>query len=273
MNLPSRDLRQSFWIGMMAAILAAVLAYGIFVEPDWLEVTHHVVGENKGRASFRLVQLSDLHLQGHENKRIISKVREIQPDLIVLSGDVVDRSDSLPGLEAFLKSLGDTPKVAILGNWEYWGEFDLNELAKVYARNQVRLLVNACAQIQIKNRTVTLVGLDDALAGKPNIKRAAAQCGDAEDAILIEHSPGFFGKPREAPMTDAPFLLSMSGHTHGGQLALFGHPLATPPGSGAYTQGWYDSKYGRLYVSRGIGTSELPVRIGARPEIAVFEIN
>jgi len=69
-----------------------------------------------------------------------------------------------------------------------------------------------------------------------------------------------------------PFLLSLSGHTHGGQVPFFGSPLMLPPGSGAYNHGLYVTQYGPLYVSRGIGTSELPLRIGARPEIAEFDL-
>jgi predicted MPP superfamily phosphohydrolase len=89
---------------------------------------------------------------------------------------------------------------------------------------------------------------------------------------LLEHSPGFFGKPLDAVPEAAQFMLGLSGHTHGGQIAVFGSPIMLPPGSGKYNSGLYATKYGPLYVSRGIGTSEIPLRIGARPEIAEFEL-
>lgn len=262
------------WL-LLGIPLAGVLGYGIWLEPNRLEVTHHAVGERKGESPFKLMQISDLHLRTVDNirKSVAAQARGIQPDLIVLSGDVVDHSASLAELDVFLQSLGGTPKVAVLGNWEYWSGVDLHELGKIYERNHVSLLVNACTKIHLKRRWVDLVGLDDALAGRPNLNKAMAQCAEARDAILIEHSPGFFGKPVEQPDTESPFLLSLAGHTHGGQIALFGHPIALPPGSGAYNRGWYMTRHGRLYVSRGIGTSEVPVRIGTQPEIAVFEIN
>ena len=68
------------------------------------------------------------------------------------------------------------------------------------------------------------------------------------------------------------FALCLAGHTHGGQVALFGFALWTPRGSGNFTAGRYDSTMCPIYVSRGIGTSILPIRLGARPEIAVFTL-
>jgi len=65
---------------------------------------------------------------------------------------------------------------------------------------------------------------------------------------------------------------SMAGHTHGGQIAIANKAIFTPPGSGRFVAGWYMTPWGELYVSKGVGTSVLPMRIGARPEIAVFEM-
>jgi predicted MPP superfamily phosphohydrolase len=65
----------------------------------------------------------------------------------------------------------------------------------------------------------------------------------------------------------------LSGHTHGGQVAPFGRPLYRPRGSGRYVSGWYrDADRVPMYVSRGIGTSVVPIRLGAVPEIAVFDL-
>ena len=66
--------------------------------------------------------------------------------------------------------------------------------------------------------------------------------------------------------------ICLSGHTHGGQVTLFGRPFWTPRGSGRFVAGWYETPSCRLYVSRGVGMSILPIRFGARPEVAVFEL-
>ena len=71
--------------------------------------------------------------------------------------------------------------------------------------------------------------------------------------------------------TTAPFT-AFAGHTHGGQIAPFGVALVTPPGSGAYVKGWYGAGGQRLYVSRGLGNSDIPFRIGSPPELALLTL-
>lgn len=261
--------------------LAPVLAlgyYGLYIEPARIEVTQHRVGGDGTQQTARIVQISDLHMREFDSLRreVARRTQAAQPDAIVLSGDIVDRLDGMAALDSFLESLGPAPKFAVLGNWEYWSEIDRKALAEAYARHNGRLLVNDCAVLEVKGRELVFVGLDDALAGKPDIDRTLAKCNseiadEAVGRILIEHTPDFFGAPLVSPAT-ATFMLSLSGHTHGGQISPFGHALELPPGSGAYNRGWYDTRYGKLYVSRGIGVSVVPIRIGSAPELPVFEI-
>lgn len=264
---------KSVWAWLSVLLLAAIIAYGM-MERDWLEVTHHDIGTAQRRTPVRLIQLSDLHFReaDHRAQDVAAQVRDRHPDVIVLTGDIIDRPENFAGLEAFLQSLGHAPKIAILGNWEYWAKMDLKALKSLYARHQTELLVNDCAQLELQGRAINFVGLDDVTASHANLNRAIRSCPNEADAILLEHSPGFFGKPLDAVPETAQFLLGLSGHTHGGQVAVFGSPIMLPPGSGKYNSGLYATKYGPLYVSRGIGTSELPLRIGARPEIAEFEL-
>jgi predicted MPP superfamily phosphohydrolase len=67
-------------------------------------------------------------------------------------------------------------------------------------------------------------------------------------------------------------MLVLSGHTHGGQIAPFGITLVTPRGSGSYVKGWYHQEGHSMYVMRGIGTTGVPLRIGATPELLVLDI-
>ena len=73
-------------------------------------------------------------------------------------------------------------------------------------------------------------------------------------------------------MSGQKFALCLSGHTHGGQVAFMGWAPLRPAGSGRFVQGFYEVPGCRLYVSRGVGTSILPIRWGAPPEIAVFDL-
>lgn len=248
--------------------------YAFYIEPTWLEVTTHRIGTPEAQV-IRVAQLSDLHLQkiGKYETDVIATVRQINPDLIILSGDVVDKADKLPVVEEFLSRLSGIRTIATLGNWEYWSKVDLKALSDIYSRHQVSLLVNTEEMLTLKGRAVRVVGLDDFTAGSPRLRffRSAQQ---NEVSILVEHSPGFFSQSHMARNAVSPpkFQICLSGHTHAGQITLFGMTLWTPPGSGEFTAGLYETRYCPMYVSRGIGTSLLPMRFGARPELAVFEL-
>jgi len=123
----------------------------------------------------------------------------------------------------------------------------------------------------IGKQTLRVVGLDDFTAGRPDGSKLDPVCvGNGRDLILIQHSPGYFELENRQSNMPKP-MMSLSGHTHGGQVSLFGFAFWTPPGSGTFNRGWYDTEWGRLFVSRGVGTSMTKVRFASRPEVAVFE--
>lgn len=263
------------WLKRRIPVLGAavlVVAYTTLVEPAWVEVTRLAMPGAQDR-KLRLVQLSDLHLAslGSTTERVLAAMAEIAPDVILLTGDIVDRPDTLPVLDAFLSRLPRATKAAVPGNWEYWGGVDPAGLREIYARHGVRLLINECVRLTTDNGAVRVAGLDDFTAGRPDAGRLDPAClGNGDDLILVQHSPGFFEMERPRAGFPRP-LLALSGHTHGGQVSLFGHAFWTPPGSGSFNRGWYDTAWGKLYVSRGVGTSVARVRFASRPEVAVFE--
>ncbi|MFM7571143.1 MAG: metallophosphoesterase [Betaproteobacteria bacterium] len=261
-------------IRALVVVLACALAvaYAWLIEPSQLEVTEHVIDAGPtGDRPIRVVQLSDLHMQsvGNRERAVAGEVARLKPDLVVLSGDVIDRADALGVLDTFLSLLGSVQKVAVLGNWEYWSGVDFAALQSLYEQKHgVRLLINDAAQYRFGDRALQVIGLDDFTAGRPDaslLKNTAS----GPVSIVVQHSPGWFETPA-AQAVERRFPLCLAGHTHGGQIALFGLALWTPRGSGSFTAGRYDSPMRPVYVSRGIGTSILPIRFGARPEIAVF---
>jgi predicted MPP superfamily phosphohydrolase len=172
-------------------------------------------------------------------------------------------------VESFLAALGPTPRVAVLGNWEYWSTIDLQRLRSIYeATPNSALLVNQRAALTLNGRELEFVGLDDFTAGKPDTRLLRSQTSSAA-RVVLQHSPGLFGELNLPAHRQNQICLS--GHTHGGQVSLFGRPFWTPRGSGSFVAGWYETPSCRLYVSRGVGMSILPIRFGARPEVAVFE--
>jgi len=277
------------WIaGIAGAALAGVTADAFAIEPDRLEVTRHHVGVAGGPMA-RIIQLTDLHLQsvGRHEERIASAVAALHPDLILITGDSIDRADRLGVLDDFLSLLdAPTPKLAILGNWGHWARVDLTELARIYAEHDCRLLRNESTEFHLGDTTLLITGLDDLVGGTPDLRAAIAGATPQPNHLLLAHCPLhrdlvradaraiMSGAASEMGHIDVRLLapqLMLAGHTHGGQIAPFGWAPFVPPGSGRYVRGWYRNNPIPLYVSRGLGTSTVHARLGSVPEVAYFE--
>jgi predicted MPP superfamily phosphohydrolase len=237
----------------------AVAAYAVLVEPYWLEVTHHV---RKARVSkpIRIAHVSDLHTGGFgmREKKLLAAIEREKPDLVVLTGDVVDDGqleNARPFLAALHPPLGT---FAVEGNWEHWQP--VGNADAFYRSVGARLLSNQSARVR---DDLFIVGLDDALAGAPDATRAFAKAPKEMAALAIFHSPVAYDDV--APRID----LALAGHTHAGQARLpFFGAIWRPPGSGRYDHGWYD----KMYVSRGVGTSIARIRFLCRPELAILDV-
>lgn len=266
---PGRSiLTRRRFLASAVGVGAVVTAEAVWWEPGRFSVTVHQLGTpTPGREPLRVVQLSDLHLKRLRpfHERVAAAVGELSPDVIVLSGDALDRADSLTELDAFLALLPATPhRIATLGNWEYWCGVSIPLLSAMYETRGFRLLVNEAVEVG----PVRIVGLDDWVAGTIDVDAATAGIPMDDRTLVVSHCPAWRDEP-EARLS-AP-ALTLSGHTHGGQIAAGRWSPFCPPGSGRYVSGWYRDEGAPLYVSRGLGTSLVPVRLGSVPEIAVFD--
>ena len=238
-------------------------------------VTLHDLRNTDVVQAFRVVQLSDLHLQRFDvdEKIIVSKVIALKPDLVVLSGDAIDRPDALPALRLFLTALAEVSVVAVPGNWEHWSGVDLKALNDLMLEHPAgRFLLNQRHSFTSNGRNVTVIGLDDYTGGNPDAQLLSDGALDGTN-ILVQHSPGFFDESDVIrKMGSHKFSICLSGHTHGGQIVFAEWAPFRPIGSGRFVAGFYDIPGCRLYVSRGLGTSVIPIRWGAAPEIAVFDL-
>src|SRR5690606_18580500 len=117
-----------------------------------------------------------------------------------------------------------------------------------------------------------VTGLDDLVGGRPDAAAAFAGVGAAPNHLLLAHCPMHRDLYRAAlarGSADASLptpQVMLAGHTHGGQIAPFGWAPLRPRGSGRYVRGWYRDDPTAMYVSRGLGTSVVPARVGAVPE-------
>ncbi len=255
-------------------VAGGVVLDAFALEPAWLEVTEHIVpipSLSRALDGFCIAQISDAHLAkwGRVESSLVRAISAARANLVVLSGDIVDRPESLSVLSELVPALraGGAEVVAVFGNWEHWAGFDALRLSREYEKLGARLLVDEAAVVA----GVAVLGTDDGYAGAPRWDRSLASLGavvgTGAPRVLVSHSPAMFERlPVELPAFD----LCLSGHTHGGQLRLGSFAPFLPPGSGRFVKGSYDTPAGRLYVSRGTGTSVIAARFACRPELPLF---
>lgn len=264
---PQSVNRRTALVAGGAAALGAINAFAI--EPHWLDVTRHRVpieGLASSLEGYSIAQITDAHLTtlGRVEETILSVVTKAQPQAIVLTGDIIDSPANLECLKSLCSELARSGArlIATLGNWEHWGDINLGDLRSRYRDVGAQLLVNESLALG----GVTYQGTDDSTGGSPRVTQERV----ANARVLLTHSPAYLD---EAPPLEHPFDLALSGHTHGGQIRLTSRAVPyVPPGSGRFTAGWYDTPCGKAYVSRGTGTSIVPVRFTCRPELPVFTL-
>ncbi|MFM8282731.1 MAG: metallophosphoesterase [Planctomycetaceae bacterium] len=217
----------------------------------------------------RLVQVSDLHLHaiGVLEECVLERLHAAEADWIVFTGDAIDRPEGLPLLDTFLAECPAGPRrFAIPGNWEYWSGVPLDDHRRIHERHGATWLVNRSVVVGQGALRIRVTGLDDLLGGRPDSIAAIVDADTADAHLLLVHAPALGDRP-EAAGAD----LALAGHTHGGQIAPLGFAPVRPRGSGRFVAGWYHDATAPLYVSRGIGTSGIPLRVGAAPELTIVE--
>ena len=273
----SRPLSRRQWL-RRACLLAGVVPVaaaidGVAITPRRLVTSHHAFGQAAAADRLRILQVSDLHVHaiGTLERQLLERLHASEADLIVITGDAIDRGGSLPLLDTLLSEFPRSPRVlAILGNWEHRSGITPAELARTYSRHGIDLLVNQSIELEHHGRTMRITGLDDILGGRPDARTALVGARPLDHHLVLAHCPIMRDRLELPP--DHPASLVLSGHTHGGQVAPFGLATVLPKACGRYVAGWYlDDAGPPLYVSRGIGTSLLPIRIGATPELVQID--
>jgi predicted MPP superfamily phosphohydrolase len=245
-----------------------------WIEKYFIETNEFCLGTSTDdNFDLKVIQISDLHLQSLNGqlKTLAKTINEHKPDLVLITGDSVDDKKNVYILNQFLDKLAKSiKKFAILGNWEYWGNVDLEDLRLTYEVNNCELLINSSRQLTIKNKTIAITGIDDYLGGKADIDIAVKNFTQSDYHIILNHCPEYGDVISEKLRGKVAYDFMLSGHTHGGQINLFGFVPFKPQGSGRYLKGWYNDK--DMYVSKGIGTSIFPARFMAKAEIAIFKM-
>ncbi|GAB3817897.1 metallophosphoesterase [Pontibacter rugosus] len=273
------------WIlGGLTVSAAAVLLDSLILEKYFFDIQNYTIGKQGGKDKLKLILLTDLHfkkaLLPHHHK-LANTVNELKPDLILITGDTLDSTGELQPMEEFFTLLNPaTAKVAIPGNNDYRADASIEQLKQVYQRHNCDLLINESKAYTLRGHRLMVTGLDDFIEGESNTEAALVNVGNEEYHILLVHSP----LQQESAMKQVKVInqnraaddhLNISyifaGHNHGGQIRLPGYVPKLPNKSGSYVNGWYNDSPPYLYVSRGFGTSTLPLRFFARAEVTVFK--
>ena len=230
---------------------------------------------------FKIAHVSDLHnaVFGRKNERLLSLIRAAEPDIIAITGDLIDsRHTDIDSALAFVEAAAEiAPVYYVTGNHE--SRLDFDEIEPRLTAAGARVLRNEAEDIGRGGERIRLAGIDDPSfirTGGTAEERAAAeleQLGDGGGTftVLLAHRPELVEVYAEYGAG-----LVLSGHAHGGQvhLPLLGGLYA--PGQGLlpeYDSGLYSLGETQMVVSRGLGNSVAPLRVNNRPELVIVTLS
>ncbi len=285
-------------LGAGAATAFGLAGYAFGIEPRYrLNITRYRLSPPGWPAGQRLTiaVVADLHacepyMPLSRIKEIVTRTNALQPDLTVLLGDFTaghrfttgevpsaEWARALTGLKA---PLGVR---AVLGNHDWWDDLEAQRRKKgpiiahrALEAEGIPVYENTAVKLRHGALQFWLAGLGDQLAlkagrrrflGVDNLPATLQQVTDGAPVILLAHEPDIFTQVPER------VSLTISGHTHGGQVRLFGYSPVVPSNFGnrfAYGHVIEDGRH--LIVSGGLGCSILPVRFGMPPEIVLIEL-
>ncbi|WHY02215.1 metallophosphoesterase [Neobacillus sp. DY30] len=256
--------------------------YANRVEPSLLEINKLEIKHSLIPTSFngiKIVQFSDTHLGFHYNvnqfKKLVEKINQLEPDIIFFTGDLLDEPNKYAEINKvapILQQLNATiGKFCIYGNHDHGG-YGSEIYRKLMELSNFTVLLNESLLIKQKDgSSISLVGIDDRMLGKPDLATAMKQVPKDSFKLLLSHAPDVADQA-----LDYGIHWQLSGHSHGGQVKIpFVGALVIPPYAQNYPEGLY--AIGKenplsLYVNRGIGTTRLPFRFMAKPELTVFTL-
>ena len=275
------------WIVLAAlcALLACLIPYLLWANAA-LTVSHVELDLLPGEGSFTIAQVSDLHNAefGGGNGELLTILEEAEPDLIAITGDLIDsrRTDPAPAL-AFLEGAVElAPVCYVTGNHEFRAYDAYQDLKSQMEELGVIVLENEAVVLEAV--PLRVIGLDDLSFGvrsdpsaspeqilEDALTALAPQAGEEDlRTVLLAHRPEYVELYAQHGAD-----LVLSGHAHGGQVRLPGVGGLYAPGQGflpAYTSGLYQIGETSLVVSRGLGNSLFPLRVNNRPEVVLVKL-
>lgn len=292
-----RSNRKKYIKSVLVLLIVIALLLFCSYQNRHLETTYYTYKAEQLGADlegYRIVQISDLHNVkfGKNNQKLVDRIRECEPDMIVLTGDLVDSNHT--NVDRAVQFVDEIVKICpvyyVTGNHEYWLEkSEYDELMDGLVSAGVVILDNQVVEISRGDAKFRLVGLDDrsladgtleALLSDESIRNNQAEqkeetadnedSGEKELTVVLAHEPQYLARYAGTGVD-----LVLSGHAHGGQFRLPFVGGIVAPDQGflpEYTAGEYYMNGTEMIVSRGLGNSVIPVRLFNYPEIVCVDL-
>ncbi len=250
------------------------LARAAFAEPYQLAVEQHAVGLRRlprELDGFRIVHLSDIHHSPFTGRKQVERAVEVanslEPDIIALTGDYIshEREYVQPCAEMLGKLRARRGVYAVLGNHDNWVDAAL--ITDLFTLAGIKVLNNEGMRFEDKGASFWLAGVNDTMVGLEDLPLALAGSAADEMKLLLAHNPVILRRAARAGVD-----LVLSGHTHGGQVALRSERSASGRVRRRILRGLGRRGETQIYVTRGLGTVVLPVRYGCLPEVSVLQL-
>lgn len=271
---------------MLILVLLLIIAYPFFeaFHINVKEYTTNTQNLPSNLKNLKVAFLSDIHQNlWNTQKRtdgVIRMVNSLGADLVLLGGDYAMDAESairffetLPLIQARLGAYG------VLGNNDRnESGTDLRDLLQAMQDAGVTPLVNEVVRIKVGQAELCIAGVDDMEKGDPDIEGVAAQVYADDFVILLGHDPHILTDAVKAVDMGGKthwFDLALFGHTHGGQITLFGKPILSMfnlKPSCRYLSGWFTENRADILISNGVGTVVVPMRLFAPAQIHLIRL-
>ena len=265
-------------IVVIVSVLALWLGY-MLVEARVVRVERTELPNAAIPAEFdgmKVLFVADIHAGPYMSKnhldRLVERINAEEPDVVLLGGDYV--GGKMHGAQIFYPAISkvEAPEgvFAVMGNHDAWeGEAEAHT---GMAEAGITLLENDAVRLERDGSGIWVGGLEDAYTGTPDATATAESITPEDFAVLVSHNPDVFADQLEP--TKEYWDLALAGHTHGGQVSLFGmiSPFSPSKHGGRYLHGWKNEWDTAILVSNGIGTVTAPIRLFTRPEMHVITL-
>lgn len=218
----------------------------------------------------KIIHLSDIHHSPFTNldhiERVVKVANRLKPDMFILTGDYVSHEKKYiaPVAKVLGRLTSKFGTYACLGNHDHWTDPDM--VVRRFRDTGIHMLVNEGFRFEANGASFWLCGVDDHMVGKADLTSALKGSFPDEMKLLLAHNPIIF---RQA--TRYKVDLTLSGHTHGGQVKVRDPEKRLLPRR-KLSSGLHRRKDSQIYITRGIGTVVLPIRYQCPPEISLLEL-